>query len=180
MLKFGEFELTSGKTSAYYIDLRRLISYPRLMKKIAKMIIEKVEQFETVAGIATGGVPLSSFVSAVGNIPGAYVRKKEKGHGTSKAVEGEVKGNITLLVDDVTTTGGSLSYGIKMLRDNEAIVNDVLVVVDRQEGAEKKINDSSVTLHALLTISEIVKYLQEENLLKDNERDSLQKAGFLK
>ncbi|NIQ06514.1 MAG: orotate phosphoribosyltransferase [Candidatus Korarchaeota archaeon] len=173
MVQFGSFKLTSGKVSPYYINLRKLISFPRLMKRIAKLMVSQMEGFDVVAGIATGGIPLSSFISAVGEIPGAYIRKEEKAHGISKTVEGDVEKKNVLVVDDVTTTGGSLIYGVKALRENNAIVKHTLVIVDREEGASERLKDHSVTLQALLTISEIMEILNKENLLTREEYQAL-------
>lgn len=173
MVQFGSFKLTSGKVSPYYINLRKLISFPQLMKRIAKLMVSQMERVDVVAGIATGGIPLSSFISAVGEIPGAYIRKEEKSHGISKTVEGDVEKKKVLVVDDVTTTGGSLIHGVKALRENNAIVKHTLVIVDREEGASARLKDHSVTLQALLSISEIMEILNEENLLTREEYQAL-------
>lgn len=169
MVKFGEFKLTSGKSSPYYIDLRKLISFPKVMKKVAKMFLARINEAEVVVGIATGGIPLSSFISAVGEIPGAYVRKETKEHGTSEQVEGVVNGKKTLLIDDVTTTGGSLLHGITTLRENNAIVEDAFVVVNREEGAVETLKAHNVALHALLNISTMLEFLDEEDLIEREE-----------
>lgn len=169
MMKFGEFELTSGKISPYYIDLRLLITFPSLMKQIAELAIEQITDFDIVAGVATGGIPFSSFISAMGEIPGAYVRKKEKTHGASNVVEGRIKEKTVLLVDDVTTTGGSLFHGVTQIRENGGRIHDALVIVNREEGAATTLEEVSVNLHSILTVSEMIMILNTEGLLGQEE-----------
>lgn len=173
MIKFGQFQLTSGKSSPYYIDLRKLISFPQLMKKVAKMFLARKSDVDVVVGIATGGIPLSSFISAMGDIPGAYVRKETKEHGTSKSVEGVVQGKKALLIDDVTTTGGSLLHGVTTLRRNNAIIEDAFVVVNREEGAVELLKEHDVALHALLNISTMIEILDEEALIERAESQAV-------
>ncbi len=158
LIKIGSFKLSSGIISPFYIDLRGLISYPKVLKRIAKMILDLVSvktNFDVVAGIATGGIPLAAFISSISEIPMAYVRKEKKGHGLEKLIEGIVNGKRVLLVDDVATTGASLEYAINVLRENGAIIDHAAVIVDREEGAKERLERIGVKLLSLTTAKEI-------------------------
>lgn len=158
LIKIGSFKLSSGIISPFYIDLRGLISYPKVLKKIAKMILDLVSvktNFDVIAGIATGGIPLAAFISSISEIPMAYVRKEKKEHGLEKLIEGIVDNKRVLLVDDVATTGASLEYAINVLRDNGAIVDHAAVIVDREEGAKERLERIGVKLLSLTTAKEI-------------------------
>jgi len=156
---FGKFVLTSGKESDYYINVKRLITNPRALKLIAKLMAEEAEargiSFDRVAGPELGAVPIATALSLETGKPLVVVRKKPKGHGTGSQIEGEVKpGDRVLLVEDVTTTGGSVLRAAKVLEDAGAEVAAIMVVVDREEGAAEKIGES-YTFVPLVNVSEL-------------------------
>lgn len=169
MVKFGSFTLTSGKKSPYYIDLRKMYMYPDLSENIVSKLIELVKslriEFDVIAGIATAGIPLATYMACLARKPLAYVRKEVKAHGLSKLVEGDVAGMRVLLVDDIATTGGSLVYGVQAIRSCGGIVEHALVVVDRSEGAEERLRGAGVSFHYLIKAREIVRYAIERNLV---------------
>lgn len=109
LLLIGNFVLTSGRTSPYYIDLRRFPSFPEFPQVVDEALAKiKDMNFDIVLGVATGGVPLASFIACKMNLPMGYVRVEKKGYGTDKLVEAEVSNKRVLIVDDVATTGGSI------------------------------------------------------------------------
>ena len=103
-------------------------------------------------------VPIVTALSLETNIPYVIVRKDKREHGTGKQIEGaDVKDKKALVVEDVTTSGISVIKTIKILRENQALVDEVLVVVDRESGAEKKLRDTDVSFIPLLSVSDIIK-----------------------
>ncbi len=155
-VKYGEFTLTSGKKSSYYVDIKHASTKPKILRKIAKEMRKHVEG-ERIAGMELGAVPLATAVSLETDLPFTMVRKKEKGHGTSSRIEGELKENdLVTVVEDVTTTGGSAVETVKVLREMGARVNKVIVVVDRQEGAEEALKGIDVELSPILSADELV------------------------
>ena len=105
-----------------------------------------------------GAVPLSFALSLETNIPYVIIRKEKREHGTSKQIEGgEVNNKKVLVIEDVTTSGESVVKTVQVLRANNAIVDEVLVVVDRESGAEEKLLNIDVSLIPLLSVSEILK-----------------------
>ena len=151
-VEFGDFTLASGVKSKYYIDVKTAIMQPALLGEIAKEVAERYT-FDAVAGVAVGGVPLAVAVSLASGKPCAVIRAAAKDHGKSQMVIGDVAGKHVLLIEDVTTSGGSSKYGIDELRKAGAIVDSVVVVVDRDSGAEALLAAEGVTLHPLVRAS---------------------------
>jgi orotate phosphoribosyltransferase len=155
-IEFGEFTLASGKKSRYYIDVKSAVTNPDLLLAIAS-VIEKTHTFDVVAGVAVGGVPLAVATAMVAKRPYAIIRAAEKGHGKKDVIIGNVKNGNVLLVEDVTTSGGSAIYGINALRDAGARADRVVTVVDREQGAEELLKKQGVSLFSLVKVSEILK-----------------------
>jgi len=157
-IQFGKFVLTSGAISDYYIDIKKASMQPKVLDKIAEMMVEFIEGYDLIAGMELGAVPLVVALSLKTNIPYIIVRKEKKEHGTVKQIEGRsVKNKKVLVIEDVTTSGGSVIKTIQILRDNKALVDEVIVVVDRESGAEEKLRDADVSFIPLLSVSDIIK-----------------------
>ena len=154
-VEFGDFTLASGVKSKYYIDVKTAIMQPALLGEIAKEVAERYT-FDAVAGVAVGGVPLAVAVSLASGKPCAVIRAAAKDHGKSQMGIGDVAGKHVILIEDVTTSGGSSKYGIDELRKAGAIVDSVVVVVDRDSGAEALLAAEGVTLHPLVRASELL------------------------
>ena len=155
-IQFGRFVLTSGAVSDYYIDIKKASTNPKVLKKITEMMAEYVEGYDVIAGMELGAVPLAVSLSLETNIPYVIVRKEKREHGTGKKIEGgDVKNKKVLVVEDVTTSGGSVIKAVKTLRENQALVDKVLVVVDRESGAEEKLLNIDIRLIPLLSLIHI-------------------------
>ena len=155
-VKYGEFTLTSGKKSKYYVDIKKASTNPGILKEIVEKMEEEVDGTK-IAGMELGAVPLAAALSLETDTPFLMIRKKKKGHGTGGRIEGELgKGEKVVVVEDVTTTGGSSIETVEVLRDAGAIVDKVLVVVDREEGAKEALEDIDVELVPLVTASELL------------------------
>ena len=155
-IEFGEFTLASGKKSQYYIDVKSAVTNPDLLLAIAS-VIEQKHPFDVVAGVAVGGVPLAVATAMVAKKPYAIIRAAEKSYGKKDVIIGNVRNGNVLLVEDVTTSGGSAIYGINALRDAGAHADRVVTVVDREQGAEELLKKQGVSLFSLVKVSEIVK-----------------------
>lgn len=154
-VEFGDFTLASGAKSTYYLDVKSAIIHPDVLMAIGTEIAESAS-FDVVAGVAVGGVPIAVAASIAGNKPYAIIRNIEKSHGKSGKIIGDVRGKRVLLVEDVTTSGGSVITGIEALRAAGAVVDMVITVVDREAGAASALEKHGVRLLALSTASEIV------------------------
>jgi orotate phosphoribosyltransferase len=179
-LRFGVFTLASGKQSAYYIDLRVLPSFPGYFRlgisALKDMMAEKVGRFDTFASVPTSGLVFGSALAYEMNKPFIYVRKEPKAYGTNKMIEGFLEpGSKVIIVDDVATTGSSLSNAVEIIRTNGGIVQDVVALVDRYEGAEDKLKEMGVKLSAVTSINDIVNALYKASLIDENALESVLK-----
>lgn len=154
-IEFGEFVLASGARSTYYLDIKTAITDPALLGRIGREFADRFS-FDTVAGVAVGAVPLAVATSLASGKPYAIIRKEEKSHGKSGVTIGDVKGRKVLLVEDVTTSGGSALYGARVLREAGAEIVAVGVVVDRESGAADAFAGEGLALCPLTTVSEIM------------------------
>ncbi|MFC4553221.1 MULTISPECIES: orotate phosphoribosyltransferase [Halorussus] len=162
-VKYGEFELSHGGTSEYYVDKYLFETDPRCLELIAEAFAERLERAgghagETkLAGVALGGVPLVAATSIETGNPYVIARKKQKDYGTANLVEGRLEeGEEVVVLEDIATTGQSAVDAVEALRDAGAVVERVLVVVDREEGGAENLADHDVELESLLTATELL------------------------
>ncbi len=181
-IKFGSFKLSSGKESAYYIDLRIVPSHPHQFRKMIKalqnLILEKtgLESFDCIASVPTSGLVIASALSFETVKPLIYIRAKPKDYGTGSVIEGKVpNGSKILLIDDVGTTGLSLLNSIKVLKDAKMVVTDAFVVVNRFEGAKELLGSAGVKLHELTDILTISNILYDQMLLDEQTLNRIKK-----
>ena len=154
-VKFGDFTLTSGRKSDFYVDVKKASSNPHILLQIASSFSTKSPQnIDTLAGLELGAIPLLVATSLEMKIPFAMIRKESRKHGTNSRIEGAL-GNKILVIEDVATTGGSIEDAVSVLRAEGSEVDTALVVVDREEGAKERLNKIDVSLISLVTISEI-------------------------
>lgn len=157
-VKYGDFTLTSGKKSRYYVDIKLASTQPDILKKISEMMaVHTDKDTHRIAGMELGAVPIAAALSLKTGIPYVMIRKKKKGHGTGGRIEGVIEeGEKVMVVEDVTTTGGSSVETVKVLREFGAVVEKVLVVVDRQEGGKEAMEEIDVELIPLLTAEDLL------------------------
>jgi orotate phosphoribosyltransferase len=155
-VRFGEFELSHGGTSDYYVDKYLFETDPHCLRLIASAFADRVGD-ETLAGVALGAVPLVAVTSAETDTPYVIVRKRAKEYGTANRIEGRLDdGDSVVVLEDIATTGRSALDAVEALRDAGAAVDRVLVVVDRQEGARELLADADVELDAIVTADELL------------------------
>ncbi len=158
-VRYGDFTLASGKKSKYYIDIKKASTDPKTLKLIAEqaaLLIRNME-IDSVAGVELGGVPLATAVSLETELPLLLVRKTVKDYGTKGRFVGELKaGDRLVLLEDVTTSGGSVKDAIKVVREAEALVKYVITVVDREDGAKENLAELGVELVPLVTASDLL------------------------
>lgn len=181
-IKFGDFNLSSGKKSAYYIDLRIIPSFPHQFRKMIKHlqnnIAEKIglDNFDCIASVPTSGLVIASALAIETVKPLVYIRQKPKDYGTGSLIEGKItQGTKVLLVDDVGTTGQSLINAIKALKDAKIIVTDAFVIVNRFEGARELLASEGVKLHEVMDVMQISSILYHEKLLDEQTFERIKK-----
>jgi len=149
----GDFTLRSGRKSHYLIDKYGFETCPQLLAEIARALARLLPQdVDRLAGVELGGVPLATALSLESGLPFVIVKKGKKGYGTDKRIEGRlVPGEHIVLVEDVVTTAGTACAAVAALREAGAGKVTVLVVVDRQEGAEEGFREAGIPYRALFT-----------------------------
>ena len=172
IIRFGNFTLTSGKNSSYYVDLRLIPSYPhqfrKMIKNLQNLIVEKtgLDDFDCLASVPTGGLVVTSALAIEIVKPLIYVRSKPKEHGTTKSIEGKISAGMkVVMIDDVMTTGTSVLNGINQLKEAGLLVSDLYVIINRLEGGDKALSDIGVQTHQLTDILEITDILFQEKLI---------------
>ncbi|HMA82658.1 MAG TPA: orotate phosphoribosyltransferase [Candidatus Thermoplasmatota archaeon] len=158
-IQYGHFVLTSGAVSDYYVDIKKASTNPGVLNTIATQMKNIIKnKYDLIAGMELGAVPLIVALSLQTNIPFVIVRKQKRDHGTGKQIEGEsVKDKKVLIIEDVTTSGGSVVNTIQILRQNNATLDKVITVVDRESGAQEKIEKLNLEFHPLVTVNDILK-----------------------
>lgn len=155
-IETGDFTLASGAKSTYYIDVKTAVTHPDLLNAIAKLVAQSHE-FDVVAGVAVGGVPLAVATALAAKKPYAIIRAAGKSHGKKEMIIGDVRNKRILLIEDVTTSGGSALYGIETLRSAGALADRVVTVVDREQGAEALLSKQGIEFLPLVRVSELLK-----------------------
>lgn len=172
VIKFGRFTLKSGIESPFYVDLRPLASEPRILKNLSSHLLKllKLENIDVICGVPYAALPMATAMSLESDIPLIIKRKEAKSYGTKKLIEGIYKkGQNCLLVEDVITSGKSLLETITEVENEGLKVTDIVVVLDREQGGKKFLEEKGYRVHTLFSISEGVNILQEEGRLSRGE-----------
>ncbi len=189
------FKLASGQLSPVYIDCRKLISFPRIRSTLMDFLTVTVmrnagfEAFDNIAGGETAGIPFAALVAERMALPMTYVRKKPKGYGRNARIEGAMtEGQRVLLVEDLTTDGGSKLSFVDAIRDTGATCAHTAVIFYYGIFPEtiKTLGDHGVSLHHLCTWWEVLAEAPEkhagvlsevESFLKDPHAWRAARAG---
>ena len=157
-------------------QLRVLPSYPDAMETVSEEMAKKIKEFnpDIVAGAETAGIPFSTAISLKTKIPMIYVRKRPKRYGTEEMIEGILeKGQKVVLVDDMTTNAYSKLKFINGIKYSGGIVNDVLIILDREQGGVEALSKENVKLNSLITLKELLSFMKDKNLIDDKKYNEI-------
>lgn len=166
-VKFGDFTTKVGLKTPVYFDLRVIISYPKVMARLAKALwtfSEDCTNISQICGVPYTALPLATLISVDSNIPMLMKRKEAKAYGTMKLLEGSfVKEDNCVIIEDVVTSGSSIIETVQTLRKEGLKVTDAFVVIDREQGGKKNIEAHGINMRSLYSITTILAYLLESN-----------------
>ena len=162
-----EMRLASGKLSTFYFNMKPTMLDSEGAHLIASLILDQLESVEAdlIGGLEMGAVPIAASVTAVAHargrkLPAFFVRKQAKEHGTKSLIEGLARdetmiGKRVVIVEDVTTTGGSAIKAAEAIRASGATIVRVITIVDRQDGADEAFKAANMDFQPLLTLANV-------------------------
>ena len=167
-VKFGVFKLSNGKASPYYVDLRVIPSFPDAFREICDFYAEYIKSqigaksFDRIAGVPVTGMIFASQVAYNLKRPFIYARRGIRLQGRERRVEGILaSGDKVLLIDDLITTGLTLTKAAEAVRAEGGVVTDAVVFLDREENGRARLEKKDVKLHSMLKISEVANVLYD-------------------
>jgi len=177
IVKFGDFTLKSGIKSPIYFDIRSVIAYPSILKKVADIMLQQVEEvkFTQLCGVPYTALPIGTLMASKLEIPMIMKRKEKKAYGTKKLIEGVFKqGETCLIVEDLVTSGMSVFETVGPLKEAGMKVTDVVVLLDREQGGRTNIENRGLQLHSALTVTEILNVLVKKGKITESKAKEVQ------
>ncbi|ACE89538.1 orotate phosphoribosyltransferase protein [Rhizobium etli CIAT 652] len=168
------YKLSSGMASPVYIDCRKLLSYPRIRSTVMDFAASTLmrdagfEQFDCIAGGETAGIPFAALLADRLGLPMIYVRKQPKGHGRNAQIEGNMpEGSRVLVIEDLTTAGGSMFKFIDAVRAAGGIVDHGIALFFYDIFGQQRFTDGKVRLHHIATWRNVLAVAKAQQLFDD-------------
>lgn len=179
-VRFGAFTLKSGQTSPIYLDLRRLVTYPAILRRVAQAYAEILRglEFDRIAGIPYAALPIATAISLEMDRPLIYPRREVKDYGTKAGIEGVfAAGETAVLIDDLATTGETKIETIERLEAAGLTVRDIVVLIDREQGAGEYLAARGYRYHAVAGLRALLAEWRRSGAI--DERQHAEVEAFL-
>jgi len=187
---FGNFQLADGSLSPYYFDFRTVYAYPKHLEEIAEMLTKCIEYnvlgisrdklkldsapIQRIAGIPNASLGLTALISVKLGMPSFYCHVKPFFKELKYAIQGSLEsGDHVLVIDDLATGALRKTENIDIITTNGGHVSQVVVVIDRQEGAEEKLKERGIALLSLLRASEFAEIALKEGLIEEEQKNKV-------
>ena len=181
-VRFGEFTLKSGATSPIYLDLRRLVSVPGALRRAAAEIVDLLAgiELDRLAAIPYAALPIAVAAGLAGGHPVIYPRREAKSYGTAAAIEGIfAAGETVVIIDDLATTGASKFETIEKLEAAGLVVRDVVVLIDREQGAAQAMAEAGYCLHAATTMRALLAEWRQTGVVDPETAQAVEELSLI-
>lgn len=172
-IQFGEYTLKSGHTTSVYVNLRKIISYPNILRDVARAMWQEIadDQFDLICGVPYTALPIATCISLEQQIPMVMRRKEKKDYGTKQMIEGVYQpGQSCLIVEDVITKGESILETAQELKQVGLTIKKVVALVSREQGGHENLKNHHYQVKTILLLPDILQTLIQSGLLNEKEK----------
>jgi len=176
-IKFGAYKMKSGNIAPFFLDLRHLVSYPRILRDATWEMAHLLSAltFDRIAVIPYAGMPIGTALALEMDRPMIYPRREKRDYGAERAIEGEYRaGETAVLIDDLIITGEGKLAAIETLLAAKLNVRDIVVLIDPEQGGAQTVTRQGFRMHSVFLVSELMRILREAGNVTESQVEQVQ------